>query len=419
MKYKIISSKKTYGKSKSKSKILRLQGYNTLSRMYQKSNMLSESGTAFGFGIFYEPDSKEENFFSVFFKRVSENIGSYVAKAKIKREQKRKRRENRPSPIPAICGALCGALTVSLISAGVVLYKLVGEDIFGEYENISIPSLIGQHYPYEQSFDYEQYCNFTVNYEYSSTVPEGEIISQSPAAGVSRRIYPKRELCHITLTVSLGKRSITMNDYAALSARDAVLDLKNEEIKYSLKKEYSDTVALGNIISTEPAAGEIFPAERTVILHVSLGPETVYVKVPELYGLSEPEALEQLTLSTLTLGCVTYVRSALPYGTVIFQSHPDGTGVPQWEKIDITVSAGNKYNEKSIPDLYGLTIEQAKDKLAEYGLVCGRIYSVANGASEGTVIAQTPLPETPITSETVSVDIYVSVSDRRKTWTIS
>ena len=67
-----------------------------------------------------------------------------------------------------------------------------------------------------------------------------------------------------------------------------------------------------------------------------------------------------------------------------------------------------KYNEKKMPDLYGLSIEQAKSKLAEYGLVVGNIYSVSGSTSKGTVIAQSVLPESTINSSITSIDIYVS-----------
>ena len=63
---------------------------------------------------------------------------------------------------------------------------------------------------------------------------------------------------------------------------------------------------------------------------------------------------------------------------------------------------------KSVPDLYGMTGIEAKEALRACGLVLGTVISVGSAEPKGTVIAQTPLPKTPITSSTVSVDVYIS-----------
>ena len=67
-----------------------------------------------------------------------------------------------------------------------------------------------------------------------------------------------------------------------------------------------------------------------------------------------------------------------------------------------------KRTDMSVPDLYGMSLEEAAEKLREFGLVIGNTYPVANAAPKGTVITQSPVAGTPLTSSTVSVDLYVS-----------
>ncbi len=428
MKYRIVSSKKAPSSAAAKEKRVELCGRRTLGRRKAPASAPINHSELFGFGTFYDPASVKEQmpvpyspkkkkkriFFSIIkaAARTAWTITLSAAKAisrlisRIRARLERKRASTRN--MPALGGALCAALAVALVSAGTVVYKLFIENYFGSYETVSVPDFVGEVYPNTKIFDETQYCNISVSYEYDSDIPEGTVIAQSPEAGVLRRVYSKKSLCNVSLVVSLGEKTFTMNDYSGHSLREAALELKKESVRFSVSRQYSDTVAEGQIISTSPDTGELFSAEDTVTLNVSLGPEIIYVSVPELYGMTESRASAVLRASGLTLGNISYAPSDEPRGTVISQSHTPYSSVREGETISLTISAGEAYTEKRVPDLYGLSIEQAKEKLAEYGLVCGSIYAVANGAPSGTVIAQSPLPETPISSGLVSVDIYVS-----------
>lgn len=425
MRYKIIFSKRS--ERTDRKGVPRLRGRDTL-RRYLRANedSLVEFAELFDFGPLYEPYSSPPpktflgrvrynldvigQMLLSFSRRIGDTAESVAARGSEiieKRRARRARRPKLPSLLPTLCGALCAAVTVALISSGFVIYKLVIEDYFGSYESVTVPDFVGSVYPSGDTFEGSDFCNISINYVYSEQ-PEGTVISQHPAPNVTRRVYSDRNLCNVSLTVSLGERTYTMNDYTAYPLRDALLELRNEAIKVSVKQVYSDTVEAGKIISTTPPLGNIFSAKETVTLTVSLGPKTVYVSVPSLYGLTESRAIAALSEAGLLLGETTYVRSSLPVGTVISQSHTAYTLVAEGEKISFTVSAGDRYSERLVPDLYGLSIEEARAALAEVGLVCGNIYAVANGAPSGTVIAQTPLPNTPVSAGVVSVDIYVS-----------
>ena len=291
----------------------------------------------FGFGSLFEPrcETHTPSFgrrlllsFRRFMFRVNNGAARLLVKIKnsasATAEKIRKRRERRaalPSRLPALCGALCAALTVATLCAAVVIYKIFIADYFGRYEQVSVPDMVGLSYPSDSAFSNIDYCNLTVKYEYDSNIPEGVVISQTPAAGVIRRVYPHKSLCNVSLTVSLGERSFTMNDYSSYSLRDAMLELKNESVRVKVEHSYSETVETGKIISTTPAVGEIFSSETTVILHVSLGPEIVYVTVPNVVGLSEIRAEAMIKAAGLVVGEVIYVSSDSPAGIVIAQSN--------------------------------------------------------------------------------------------------
>ena len=76
--------------------------------------------------------------------------------------------------------------------------------------------------------------------------------------------------------------------------------------------------------------------------------------------------------------------------------------------MDVTVSLGQITEQKKVPDLYGLTKEEAISKLSEVGLVLGNVSSVVSGAPSGTVITQSVAAGTTITSSITSVDVGIS-----------
>ena len=77
-------------------------------------------------------------------------------------------------------------------------------------------------------------------------------------------------------------------------------------------------------------------------------------------------------------------------------------------KLSFSVSAGREFSDKTVPSLYGLSIDEARKKLADCGLVCGNIYTASSTEPKGTVIAQSPSAGSALSPSLVSVDMYVS-----------
>ena len=377
-----------------------------------------EFSSAFDYGIFCEwqqtspvPYRKNRSRLSRAARRL--RIISLIRfyKAKKRLAQRLARFRARPEDkvmLPALCGALCAAGIFMLVCFGVAAYSLVLKNYFGIYKTVTVPDFSGASYPNDELFSDSGYCNLSVSYEYSSDVPEGEVILQSPPPNVTRRVYSNRSLCNVDLVVSLGEKKYSIPDFRELPLREALLELKNAGVKFSISEKHSDTVPKGMIISSSPPPDTTFTADQTVTLVLSLGVKDKYATVPKLLGLTESRAASLLTEAGFTIGKISYVNSELPYGTVISQSHTPYSFAKEGEAVSFTVSAGIKFTEKKIPNLHGLSIAEAKTKLSEVGLVVGNIYAVANAAPQGTVVAQSILPETPITSDVYSVDIYVS-----------
>ncbi len=321
------------------------------------------------------------------------------------RRLRRPKRVRSVHALPILSGALCASLLVATLSAGGVLLGLFWG--YGRaYRSVTIPDFVGKDFSSVLT-EADDSLDLVIQYEKNDRVANGLVISQNPHAGVRRRLYHQKDFCTVVLTVSRGEDSYTLTELKGQKRRDAVLSLRNAGILPKLREEHSDTIPAGEVIDTLPAAGASLKEGDAVILRVSLGKELILRQVPSLFGVTEARAEALLRAASLRAGTVTYQSSTLPLGTVIAQSVTAGEKRKDGSAVSFTVSAGDRYAIRSVPDLYGFTLPEAEAKLREYGLVIGGVYPVGGGASRGTVMTQSPLPGAPITSSTVTVDLYV------------
>ncbi|MBE6706709.1 MAG: PASTA domain-containing protein [Ruminococcaceae bacterium] len=312
----------------------------------------------------------------------------------------------RPSHNRFYFGALCAAVTVAVLSASIVLLGLFSA-FMRPYDRLVIPDLTGQSFSTTEK-SLENKINFLVSYENSEITPAGEIISQTPSAGVTRRVYSGGKKPTVTVKVSLGRSFYSVDNFSGADLRTARLALLNAHVSVNEVYEFSDTVPSGQIISSTPVAGERLFTGETITLTVSLGKYVPKARVPDLYGLSESQARALLESRKLCVAKVNYAVSNSPAGTVISQDLSPYTDVAEGSTVTFTVSLGSSAAPKHVPDLYGLTVDQAKQKLREVGLVLGGIFTVSSAAPAGTVVTQGFAAGTPITSSITSIDIYIS-----------
>ena len=303
-------------------------------------------------------------------------------------------------------GSLCAGLCVTVFSAILVVIGLFGRFML-PFREVTVPSVIGKYYTELEELGKNDF-KFIVGYVSSDTVPAGTVISQQPQPSVTRKLFRKDKYYIVSVNVSSGKSFYVVEDLAGLSQRAALLKLKNNGIAVDLVEKYSDTVPKGSVISTLPEENERLYSGQSLTLYVSLGKEIPTVRVPDLYALSEAQATRALEMRGLKLGKILYTTSSVDAGKVISQQYAAFSNVPDGTTVDITVSIGSAYEQKVVPNLYGLTVDEAEKALGAVGLVIGNIYSVTSGAPKGTVISQAPVANTPITSTVISVDIYVS-----------
>jgi serine/threonine-protein kinase len=159
------------------------------------------------------------------------------------------------------------------------------------------------------------------------------VIEQSPAAGVEVGSGTP-----VNLVVSSGPEIIELPDLAGESERDAIAQLTELGLKFSVNEEFSDEVAFGIVIRTEPEAGTEVLSGDTILLVVSNGPAPV--EVPDLINRTESEAqslLDDLGLVLNVSASTQPVGDPDQDGKIVNQIPTAGTVIDSGDIVTVTL----------------------------------------------------------------------------------
>ncbi|MCS4484446.1 Stk1 family PASTA domain-containing Ser/Thr kinase [Gleimia sp. 6138-11-ORH1] len=167
--------------------------------------------------------------------------------------------------------------------------------------------------------------------------------------------------------------------------QEAVSQLELLELKFEVVEEFSDTVATGVVIRTEPGTPGKVHKRSVVKLVVSKGVQMVVV--PDVTTKPLEEAKTELTAGLLKVGAVSEDYSEEhPEGTVISLSPAPAETVPHHSEVSIVVSKGRKPIE--VPDFNGFNRSDAEVKLTELGLIYQVTEEFNDTVAAGGVISQ-------------------------------
>ena len=145
----------------------------------------------------------------------------------------------------------------------VTVYISMGKEV----KTQKVPDVMGSSLSNANSAITGRNLEITVKEEYSSTVSEGYVISQSPNAGTELE-----EGSTVTVVVSKGKQTITVPSVVGYGDTEAIEKLDALDLNAKSETEYDESVPVGMVIRQSPEANtEVLP-DSTVILTVSLGP---------------------------------------------------------------------------------------------------------------------------------------------------
>lgn len=223
-----------------------------------------------------------------------------------------------------------------------------------------VPSLLGQtQRTAEKRLSDEGLGLKGVDRVFSDTVERGSVVSSDPASGARIRGNGS-----VKLVVSRGPEIVRVPDVVGSSLADARRALKKVGLAPGMvTKEFSEDVARGEVIRTDPRAGTDRNPDTAVALVVSKGAP---VEVPDVSGLSVEDATAELEAEGLKAEVLPgRVHSAEAEGDVAEQSPGEGAEAAEGDTVQLTVSKGPRMLD--VPDVTGRDVDEARSTLEEAG----------------------------------------------------
>ena len=213
-----------------------------------------------------------------------------------------------------------------------------------------------------------------------------------------------------------GAQQATVPDVVGFTQDAAVNAVSDAGFSPQTKEGASDKVAEGLVISTTPPGGEQADTGSRVTITVSQGNGNV--SVPTVIGVTQEEAVAVLQQAGLKSRVIEQPSATAPEGVVISQQPTGGLQVPKGSTVAITVAtpaATTSANTPTapastiaVPDVTGLTANQASTRLLAAGLQPGQVTeAAADGVPAGQITAQNPAAGTEVAPRT-KVDVMVA-----------
>jgi beta-lactam-binding protein with PASTA domain len=214
--------------------------------------------------------------------------------------------------------------------------------------------------------------------------PPGVVLAQKPAAG-----SPIGPATRVDLVVSARPR-VEVPDLAGSFLDDAQRRLTEIGLVLGdVGKEESDA-AEGSVLAQTPGAGERVERGTAVAVTIAVArPQTV--TVPDVRGLTVKKAKAVLGAAQLVIEVkgIRPVAGVVP-DTVVAQDPEAGATAPPGSVVFVVLAAADTSLE--VPDVRGLTVDEAAARLAEAGLGLEAVDKVSSAEPPGTVLKQDPPP---------------------------
>ena len=164
---------------------------------------------------------------------------------------------------------------------------------------------------------------------YDESVEAGLVVATDPKEGMALR-----RSTEVTLLVSKGPRPITIPKLIGDDGAKATTELQDLGLEVTTTEEYSTTVDIGNVVSTDPRSGLELQRGDTVTLVISKGPPPV--TVPNVIDLDRDTAISRLLKAGLKV-TVEEPLGVTPLNRVVKQTPEAGAVQPAGSRVTIQV----------------------------------------------------------------------------------
>lgn len=190
---------------------------------------------------------------------------------------------------------------------------------------------------------------------------------------------------------------------ANMTESEALQELYSAKLVPKTSRVSSESVAKDMAIGTSPTAGAMLEENSEIILNISSGPTSLTIPA-DIVGRTEPDARDYLKRLGFT-GVMETVRTHSPtvlMGQIVGTSPAPGGAIAPDAKILLQLSSGKVL----MPQLIGMTQQEAEARLKENGLVMNVVEQENSQVAAGKVTAQSDPADTEVDQgKTITVTV--------------
>ncbi len=200
-------------------------------------------------------------------------------------------------------------------------------------------------------------------------------------------------------------KDVVLENFVGQTLESVMANEKYKGFHFEVVEDYNDTYDVGIIFEQTPLPGKTVKDNSTVTLKVSLGSKEV--EVPNVVNMKSGEA--QKTLQSFGLVVKQESRSDSNYeqNIVIDMSPKAGEIVKSGSTVTIYVNMLSTGDVAEVPQLVGLTYNNALKALTEANLMRGEVKQVPSDKPKGTVLEQS-IPKGTKVAASTKIDLVIS-----------
>ncbi len=213
--------------------------------------------------------------------------------------------------------------------------------------------------------------------------PPGIVFAQSPGGGAN--VAPGTLVTIQVATGLLGQKK-PVPSLLGKTQQQAAFLLSAAGFQSQFIEEFNPAATPGQVFAQNPAPNTLHTVGSTVTARIAKG--VLLVEVPGVVGLQRAVGEQKLLQANLTVKKVFVPGPLLQNDRIAGQSPNLGTKVPPGTQVTIQVVQGQFAQNATVPNLIGLTPQQAKAALQAKGLASQGTMQPKLGAPHGRVYSQ-------------------------------
>lgn len=174
-------------------------------------------------------------------------------------------------------------------------------------------------------------------------------------------------------------------NFIGMTLQEGEKVIKGHPFKLIVIGEEPSDAPINTIFFQEPSPNHVVKKGRNIRVVISKGSEKKLL--PNVIGLSLNDGKAIIQSQGFKLGSVAYVTSNLSEGTILASSPPSRTMAPRDKPVSLLVSSKTANTIIRMPDLLGLSLDDASYLLRNNNLVLGSVtYQKIANIEPGIVI---------------------------------